>query len=130
MIILFSSGLFLRANIFSTASSFVASQPMPQMVSVGYKINPPACKTRTHSSASCINDLLIGLFFIQADQFHVFHKCIKGIHFGNCKSCEPIKESSSQYISVKKSPCRTNDKLDIVFSFALFKHAFCRERTK
>ena len=32
-------------KIFETAISLVASQPIPQTVSVGYKINPPRCKT-------------------------------------------------------------------------------------
>src|SRR5690606_633196 len=38
---LLSLGLCLIANTLSTAASFKASQPRPQMVSVGYSMTPP-----------------------------------------------------------------------------------------
>ena len=44
-----------KENIFSTASSLVASQPIPQMVSVGYKIRPPFSKTLKQASISALN---------------------------------------------------------------------------
>jgi len=43
-IMLLDSMRFLRVYIRATASALVASQPIPQMVSVGYRMRPPCFK--------------------------------------------------------------------------------------